>query len=233
MTKTDVMALLRSNRNERGIKNWKKMEADTKGLKSFGIGLTQLRKLAKQIGRNHTLALQLWETKNHDAKIIGLLIDEPKRLSREQVEKQVEEIDVGMLEHVFSSCDATLARAPFVFDLTCNWIKSNDPRRRRCGYGLVYELSKNQKMQNLTDQFFSDCIEGIRKNFDKENTLGRMSMGSALMGIGKRNKKLNKAAVRLARKLGPIDFKDNKGNCEPFDIVKHLTSGYLKKKLEI
>ena len=86
-------------------------------------------------------------------------------------------------------------------------------------------------MQDLTDQFFFDCIEGIRENFDKENTWGRMSMGGALMGIGKRNKKLNKAAVRLARKLGPIDFNDNKGKCEPFDVVKHLTSDYLKKKL--
>ena len=45
-------------------------------LKSFGIGLTVLRKLAKQIGRDHELALQLWESDIYDAKIISLLIDE-------------------------------------------------------------------------------------------------------------------------------------------------------------
>ena len=47
MTKTQVMELLKENRNERGIENWKKMGVKTGGLKSFGIGLTQLRKLAK------------------------------------------------------------------------------------------------------------------------------------------------------------------------------------------
>lgn len=233
MTKTDVMALLKSNRNERGVKNWEKLEADTEGLKSFGIGLTQLRKLAKQIGRDHKLALQLWETDNHDAKVIGLLIDEPKKLTPEQAEKQVEGVDAGSLEHVFSSCDATLAKAPFVFGLACEWIESKDSRRRRCGYGLIYELSKNQRMKELTDEFFFDCIEGIRERFNQEDTWGRMSMGGALMGIGKRNKKLNKAAVKLARELGPIDFNDDNGNCEPFDAAKHLTSDYLKKKLGV
>ena len=71
-TKAQVMALLKENQNERGIAHWKKKP---RSLKSFGIGLTQLRKLAKQIGKNHKLALQLWKSDVYDAKIIGLLID--------------------------------------------------------------------------------------------------------------------------------------------------------------
>ncbi len=97
MTKTGVMALLKSNRNDRGAKNWKKLGADTEGLKSFGIGLTLLRKLAKQIDRDHKLAWQLWKTDNHDAKVVGLLIDDPKKLTREQVEEQVEGVGAGSL----------------------------------------------------------------------------------------------------------------------------------------
>ena len=231
MTKTEVMTLLKANRNARGVKNWEKLEADTGGLKSFGIGLTQLRKLAKQIGRDHELALQLWESDNHDAKVIALLIDEPKKLTRQQAEEQVEGVAAGSLEHVFSSCDATLAKAPFVFDLACEWIASEDSLRCRCGYGLIYELSKNQRNKQLTDEFFLDCVDRIRERFNQEDTWGRMSMASALLGIGKRNKKLNKASLKLAKDLGPIDFNEDNGNCEPFDVAKHLTSDYLKKKL--
>jgi len=233
MTKTEVMTLLKANRNERGVKNWEKLGVDTGGLKSFGIGLTQLRKLAKQIGRDHKLALQLWGTNNHEAKVIGLLIDEPKKLTRKQAEEQVEGVAAGTLAHVFSSCDATLAKAPFVVDLACEWIESEDSLRRRCGYGLIYELSKNQRDKELTDEFFLDCIDRIRERFDQEDTWVLMSMAGALMGIGKRNKKLNKASVKLARKLGSINFNDGNGNCEPFDVVKHLTSDNLKKKLGV
>ena len=57
-------------------------------------------------------------------------------------------------------------------------------------------------------------------------------MGGALMGIGKRNKKLNKAAIRAAESIGPIDIDCGEdGSCEPLNVLKHLTSDYLKQKL--
>jgi hypothetical protein len=76
MTKTEVLDLLKENRDARGEANWKEMGDRTGGLTSFGIGLTKLRAIAKQVGRDHDLALKLWNERNHDAKIIGLLIDE-------------------------------------------------------------------------------------------------------------------------------------------------------------
>jgi hypothetical protein len=51
------------------------------------------------------------------------------------------------------------------------------------------------------------------------------------MGIGKRNKALNQLALKVARKLGPIDFNEDGKSCDPMDIEKHLTSDYLKNKL--
>jgi len=68
-----VMALLEKNKNERGIEHWKRLTGGKKGT-SFGIGLSQLRKLAKQIGRDHDLALKLWATGCYDAKVIAALI---------------------------------------------------------------------------------------------------------------------------------------------------------------
>ena len=73
MKKTEVIKLLKENTNERGVEHWKKRGVKDSNLKSFGIGLTQLRKLSKQIGRDHKLALQLWKTNIYDAKVVGLL----------------------------------------------------------------------------------------------------------------------------------------------------------------
>ncbi|MBT6167983.1 MAG: hypothetical protein HOH94_10995 [Verrucomicrobia bacterium] len=231
MTKSQVMSQLKENRNERGIANWTKRKINTGGLKSFGIGLTQLRKLAKQIGRDHELALKLWASDNHDAKVVSLLIDDPQKLTREQVEKQVEEIAAGHLAHVFSACDATLAKAPIAFELACDWMKNKDPIRRRCGYSLIYELSKKRRTKELTHEFLLSVIDQIRNRFESEDTWERMAMAGALVGMGKRNKTLNKEALKVAKKMGPIDFNEGTGNCDPFDPVKHLTSDYLKKKL--
>lgn len=63
----EVIALLEINKNERGMVHWRKLGSQT-GLRSFGIGLTQLRKIARQIGRDHTLAKRLWRSKIYDAR---------------------------------------------------------------------------------------------------------------------------------------------------------------------
>jgi 3-methyladenine DNA glycosylase AlkD len=232
MTKTQVLALLKENQNERGIANWKKLGAKTGKLKSYGIGLTQLRKLAKQIGRDHKLAQQLWKSDNYDAKVIGLLIDDPKELSREQAEEQVEGLQAGMLSHVFASCDATLAKAPFAFELAQDWVESKDDVRRRCGYALLYELSKKNP-KGMDDAYLLGRIDHIQDAIHGEEMWVREAMLGALMGIGKRDKKLNKAAIRAAKAIGPVhvDYGDD-NSCEPLDVLKHLTSDYLKKKFE-
>ena len=233
MNKTQALALLKKNRNERGIANWKKGSYGDGGLKSFGIGLTVLRKIAKQVGRDRSLARKLWETDVYDAKVLGLLIDDPKQLTREQAEEQVEHLEGGMLAHVFSSCDATLAKAPIAFDLACDWIESRDEMRKRCGWGLLYELSKKNP-KGMDDAFLLGCIDRVGKESGSEPTWVRMAMAGALVGIGKRNKKLNQAAVRVAKQVGPIDFSSRSGTkCDPFDPHKHLTSEYLKKKLAL
>src|SRR5262245_33616458 len=108
MTKTDVLRLLKKSRDARGEATWKTKGDHTGGLTSFGIGLTRLRAMAKQLGRDHDLALELWNDCNHDAKVIGLLIDDPRQLTKDQVEQQVDGARPGMLSHVLSSCDATL-----------------------------------------------------------------------------------------------------------------------------
>ena len=230
MTEKQVLALLKEHKNERGIANWEKLNAKKTRLKSFGIGLTQLRKLAKQIGRDHQLASQLWKSDVYDVKVISLLIDDPKQLTPAQVETQVEDLEAGMLAHVFSSCDATLAKAPIAVQMANEWMQSTDVRRRRCGFSLLYELSK-KKSKELDDAYFLERIDTIRQSIHEEDMWVREAMNTALFGIGKRNKRLNKACIRAVKAIGPVDIDYGDDNsCEPLDVLKHLTSDYLQKK---
>ncbi|MBY6203798.1 DNA alkylation repair protein [Halomonas denitrificans] len=231
MNEHDVLERLEAERNERGMQHWEKLGEGRAGLRSFGIGLTQLRKLAKEFGRDHALAEALWATDVYDARVIALLIDEPKKITREQAERQVEQLAGGMLAHVFASCDATLAKAPFALELADDWVRSDDPVRRDCGYGLLYEASKWKGKKAPEDAYFLDHIERIDRAIDDEPENVRMSMGTALMGIGKRSKALNSAALKVARRVGPIEFTSASGNCDPFDVARHLSAEPLQKKL--
>lgn len=226
MNKSTISAYLKKNQDARGIAHWK--ERDTSGLKSYGIGLTALRKYAKTIGRDPKLAKSLWNSNNHEMKIISILIDDPKTMTVEQAERQVEELEGGYLAHVFSSCDAPLAKTPFAVELADKWVKSKDSLRRRCGYGLLYEISKDKKQSAPDEAYFLAHIADIDKKRKKASVPILMSMAGALMGMGLRTKKLNRAALKVAKAIGPITHSDS---CDPFDVVKHLTGDHAKKKL--
>lgn len=231
MTVAEVLALLHAERDERGMKHWEKLGPATAGMRSYGIGLTRLRKLAKQIGRDRALAQALWKTDVHDARVISLLIDDPAQITREQAERQVGELAGGMLAHVFASCDATLAKTPFMVELADEWVRSDDPVRRDCGYGLLYEASKLSGRKAPDEAFFLAQVERIAATIDGEPERVRLSMATALMGIGKRSAALNRAALDVARRVGPIEFTSASGTCEPFDVAKHLDTDRLRAKL--
>jgi hypothetical protein len=231
MTVPEVLALLDAERDERGMKNWERLGPNTAGMKSYGLGLTRLRKLAKRMGRNRDLAQALWKTDVYDAKVIALLIDDPAQISQDQAERQVEELAGGMLAHVFASCDATLAKTSFMVEIAEKWVRSDDPVRRGCGYGLIYEASKLSGKKAPSEEFFLAHVQRIADGIVCAPESVRLSMAAVLMGIGKRSVALNQAALKVAREVGPIEFTSASGKCEPFDVAKHLTTVRLKEKL--
>lgn len=229
LTVAEVLALLEAHRDERGIARWARAGG---GRPALGIGLTTLRRLARDIGRDHELARALWTEELYEARVLSLLLDDPRRISRAQAEAQVGELADGQLAHVFASCDAPLARAPFARALAADWMRHEDPVRRRCGYGLLYELSKAKGKAAGDDDDFSSWIAHIEQSFPEADPELRLAMATALMGIAKRSARLNREALRVARAMGPVDW-DPTGACEPFDVVKHIDNPRLRAALGI
>ncbi|MCB0288214.1 MAG: DNA alkylation repair protein, partial [Calditrichaeota bacterium] len=156
MNRNKVLQLLEKSRNERGVAYWEKSPA-IPGLGSFGIGLSQLKTLAKTVGKNHDLAMELWQEPNYDAKIMAVLIDEPKKVTREQVEKQVPELLHWGFAHVY--CSVLLPKVPFCQSLAEEWMISSDNLKRSCGFRMLYQIAKNDK--KLPDEYFLPFIERI------------------------------------------------------------------------
>jgi 3-methyladenine DNA glycosylase AlkD len=229
MTKIEVLSYLEENQDARGIAHWESHAGKAGGLRTYGVGLTRLRKFAKGLSKDASLARELWQSDVYEMKIISLLVDDPKTMTLDQVEKQVDQLEGGYLAHVFSSCGATLARTSFVVELAEQWMTSDDPVRRPCGYGLLYEISKDKRRSAPDDAYFRDHLDRIDASWKDQPILVLMAMGGAVQGIGVRNKELHSPALALAHTIGPIDFDPN-GRCDPFNVAKNLTSDYVRKK---
>jgi 3-methyladenine DNA glycosylase AlkD len=226
MTLKQVMDLLSKHRNERGIEVWKNLKF--KDIESMGIGLTQLKQLSRKVKQDHKLALELWESNNYDARVMAILIDEPDKVTVEQVEKQLKKCSYWLLSHVYCSC--LMNKTPFALDLAVEWTDHKDPVHRRCGYLLLYQAAKNDK--KLHNTFFEEYLEKIRKSIRSEENFVKDAMNNALYMIGRRNLELNAAAIAVAKKIGPVEVDYGDNSCKALNTLESLSDIRLQLKLK-
>ncbi len=224
MKKIAVYNLLEEHKNERGIANWNKFSYAN--WESYGIGLTQLKKLSKKIGRNHDLAKELWIEPNYDIKVISVLIEEPKRVDEAQIEAMVTDVSMWMMSHIW--VQNLFSKVPFAKQVSENWRQETDAVKRRCGFAVLYYLAKDKK---TTDSYFYPIITEIKTNIQTEENFVKDAMNNALFAIGQRSKELNIRCIEISKSVGKIivDYGDN--SCEAVDVVKHLTADRIQNKL--
>ncbi|HSG67134.1 MAG TPA: DNA alkylation repair protein [Bacteroidales bacterium] len=223
---SDIYSLLDANRNERGIAHWERMNMPWS---SYGIGLTQLKKLARKIGKNHDLALKLWDEKNYEMMTLATIIDEPAKVSRKQVERQAGKLKFWMLAH--SYCTNLMPSVPFQQELAEEWLYDKDDVKRRIAYLLIYNIARDKK--DLDDAHFEPMIKIIQSRLQQEENFVKDAMNNALIMIGSRSANLNEKALSAARLIGRVvvDYGDN--SCQAMDATKHLSSDRVRKKLKI
>lgn len=192
MTLQEILKLLESQRNEK-TETLKKFKS--KQLKSFGIGLTKLIEIGSKIGKNHKLATELWDTLIYDALVLSTIVDNPKEVTTEQIDKQVREVDFQTLTQSFSNL---VCQTSFAKDKAAEWTSGDDANIRRCGFALVYHLARDNK--KLENSFFEKYIAVIENNINSEENYVMEAMANALSMIGQRNSHLNKLAVATAGK---------------------------------
>ncbi len=226
MTVEDVLALLEANRDERGIRHFEKPPIAAK-LKSYGIGLTKLKALAKKIGKDAALAKELWKQSYYEALVISILIDDPKQLTEERVEQQLSKVESWMLSYIY--CSTLLSKTKYLRDLAVKWIATDDELHKRCGYQLLYQVAQSDK--KLEDSFFLPYVETIESELQSQENFVRDAMNNALWRIGQRSKALNQRCIAAAKKIGKVEVDYGDNSCQPADALKHLTSDRVRRQL--
>jgi 3-methyladenine DNA glycosylase AlkD len=163
----------------------------------YGVSKPKLDELARKIGRDHSLGLELWETGNHDARILAGLVAERKLTTGKQMERWVRDFDN------WDVCDGTCCHL-FVF-ATHAWQKAHSWSRRkkefekRAGFALAAFLACHDK--TAPDAKFQKYLEVIEREAWDDRNFVRKAVNWALRNIGKRNLSLNRAAIASAERI--------------------------------
>lgn len=185
-----------------------------------------LHAMAKRIGKNHSLALGLWKTGDHHARILAALIDEPERVTERQMERWVRDVDGwGLCDAI---CGALFDRTSFARGKAVEWSAREEAFVKRAGFVLMASLAVHDK--NAADTVFLEFLPIIQRESTDERHFAKKGINWALRQIGKRNRRLNREAVKTAKAIHKIDSKAARWIAS--DALRELTSEKVQKRLE-
>ncbi len=217
-----VIQKLNSLRNPKNIEGMARFGISSKN--TLGISIYDLRKIAKEIGRDHQLALKLWESGIHEARILAGFVDEPEKVTENQLEKWVKDFDSW---DTVDQVSALIAHTPFAIKKIHEWSRRKEEFVRRTAFSLIAEMGWWDK--SLKDVDFEQFFPLIKSAATDERNFVRKAVNWALRNIGKRNKALNERAVAVAKEIQKVDSKSARWIAA--DALRELTSPAVQARL--
>jgi len=174
--------------------------------KALGTSIPILRQLAKEIGSNHQLAQDLWQTEIHEARILACFIDSPGEVSEAQMEDWVK--DFNSWDLCDQCCNNLFAKTVFAQQKALEWVNSKEEFIKRAGFVMMAVLAVHDKKAD--DNLFRDFLKYIIEGATDERNFVKKAVNWALRQIGKRNLALNREAIRTAERIQKLDAKSAK-----------------------
>jgi 3-methyladenine DNA glycosylase AlkD len=197
--------------------------------KAFGVSAPVLKQLAKDIKKQtedrHALALELWETGIHEARIIAYLIDNPKEVTFEQTESWVKDFDNWAI--CDGACGHLFCKTEFAYEKAFEWAEGEEEFIRRAGIVLMAWLAVHDKKAD--DSRISQFLPVLESKSDDERNFVKKAVNWSLRQIGKRNLALNKLAVESAGRLKARNTKAARWIA--MDALRELTSEKTLERL--
>jgi 3-methyladenine DNA glycosylase AlkD len=192
---------------------------------TYGVSINILRPMAKELGKDHLLAQQLWSSGIHEARILASMVDAPSKVTEEQMESWVRDFDSwDVCDQV---CSNLFDKTKFAYRKVHEWSRREEEFVKRAAFALMAALAVHDK--RATDEVFKHFLPLITGQATDGRNFVRKAANWALRSIGKRNMALNTVAVAAARELLETDSKAARWVAS--DALRELTSDKVQKKL--
>ena len=220
----EIIKRLKSMSNQKNVEGMARYGINPKN--NLGISIYNLRPLAKEIGKDHKLALKLWESEIHDARLLAVFIDDPLQITSKQMDSWAEDFDSW--DVCDQACTSLFDLTSYAWEKVFLWSESNKEFVKRAAFSIIAGLAVHDKKAD--DSKFGSFFPIIKKESTDDRNYVKKAVNWALRNIGKRNINLNKKAIETAKEIQNIDSKSAKWIAN--DAIRELTSEKIQKRLK-
>jgi 3-methyladenine DNA glycosylase AlkD len=164
---------------------------------ALGVRIPDLRRVAKDLGRDHHLAGALWATGIHEARILAGMVEEPDRVTEAQMERWARAFDSwDLCDQV---CGNLFDRTPHAVRKARQWAGRQEEFVKRAAFALMAWMAVHDR--DLHDRVFLDFLRVIEREAGDDRNYVKKAVNWALRQIGKRNVRLHRAAIHTAERI--------------------------------
>jgi 3-methyladenine DNA glycosylase AlkD len=190
----------------------------------LGISVVELRKMARRLGRDHALAVALWRSGIHEARLLATMVDEPARVTEAQAERWVRTLDSWDI--CDQLCGNLLDRTPFAVAKALEWSGRDPEFVKRAGFALMASLAHRG---GATDATLARFLPVIRREATDERNFVKKAVNWALRQIGKRSEPLSVKAIATAERIASIDSRSARWIAA--DALRELRSDAVRTRI--
>ena len=191
----------------------------------LGVPVPEMRKIAKSIGKDHGLALKLWKTGVQEARIVASMIDVPEEVTEAQMETWV--ADFNSWDVCDQVCLNLFDKSNFTDTKIRQWSTREEEFVKRAAYALIAAVAWHDKQAQ--DDRFIGYLPTIKSGATDNRNFVEKGVSWALRHIGKRNSKLNRAAIKTAKEIQQFD--SNAARWVASDVIRELESEKVQARL--
>ena len=192
---------------------------------TLGISVPVLRDIAREAGKDHQLAHELWASGIHEARILACFVDKPEMVTESQMESWVKDFDSW--DVCDQCCGDLFDRTKFAHQKAVEWSGREEEFVKRAGFTLMAALAVHDK--KASDADFLKFLPIIKRESTDERNFAKKAVNWALRNMGKRNLNLNKMAIKTAEEIQKIDSKSARWIAA--DALRELTGEAVQKRL--
>ena len=192
---------------------------------ALGLSIYVLRPMARGLRNDHELALALWETGVHEARLLAGFIDDPRLVGEQQMEAWVAELDSW--DVCDQLCSSLFDRTALAWDKAVEWAGREEEFVKRAGFVLMAALAVHDKA--APDDRYLALLPLIAREAGDERNFVKKAVNWALRQIGKRNAALNAAAVAAAAEIELQGSRSARWIAR--DALRELTSEKVVRRL--
>ena len=223
-TLSEVMGMLNAHADPAQLDGMSRYGITT--TKRLGVNVPQMRKIAKECGKDHSLALALWDTGIAEAMIVASMIDVPAQVTDQQMEDWVK--DFNSWDVCDQVCMNLFEKTALAWQKVRDWSEREEEYVKRAAFALIACLAWHDK--GAPDENYIRLIPLIQTGSTDGRNYVKKAVSWALRNIGKRNSTLNVVALQTAQDLKEMESKPARWIGS--DAVRDLTSDATKRRLE-